>query len=258
MLTAMSAPVQRSFSCASDFAAFLASRPQTCDPKAISRAADQVRQRGRALTPRFGWARASVVGSNYREDIHIMGLPGRVHALLHVLSGHVYESARADILWLEEAGRLPKSLRDAYSGLICCAPDSCGAPKTAPERLTVDPCGLGFVDQSFDAVVFNENLHFQTDLAGVLMECLRVLRPQGVLLATFPFACTEASSSATGSSAHGRGNQRTPPVLGWDIVELTHRCGFADCTMVYISDPERGIVGGDLDGVFVLVGRVGG
>lgn len=40
-------PVQAIFHSPSEFSAFLAGRPEACDPKAISRAADLIRQRGR-------------------------------------------------------------------------------------------------------------------------------------------------------------------------------------------------------------------
>lgn len=186
-----------------------------------------------------------------------MGMPGRVHALLHVLDERTSANRQPDILWFDGATRLSRQMYSAYPGLICCAPDMRAAPEGNPQQLTVDPCTMGFIEQSFDAVVFNENLHIQPDLGEVLKECARVLRPRGTLLATFPFACVGEAAVAQ-SSAHGRSTRRSAPVLGWGIVEFALRCGFADCSLVYISEAERGILGGDLDGIFVLAGRVGG
>lgn len=242
-------PVERSFHELKDFSTFISSRPETCDRVHIDRGVQALRGSGIALTRRFGWASVEVRGSNYREDLILGNLSSRDWALLDLLDAEIDRRPTTDILCFEESDVFSRMIRSLYARSICCVPSSSAGLRA--RRPTADPTNLGFADQSFDAVVFNETLHQMHNVISALSEACRVMRPGGLLLATFPFACMSEGSH----QADQRGPEVTSSVLGWEIVGIAEQCEFSGVGMVYIADLERGIVGGDLDGVFILIGR---
>lgn len=80
---------------------------------------------------------------------------------------------------------------------------------SAAIRITqADACALPYSDQTFDAVISNALLHHVTDPSSLLRECLRVLRPGGLLFVRDAVRTSDADTIeqivATG------GSQRVP------------------------------------------------
>ena len=121
----------------------------------------------------------------------------------------------------------------------------------------------------FDAVVSNEVFEHIPDLPRGLSELARVLKPNGVLLATFPFAYSnEQTMVKAWFSPEGQlqyngepeyhGNPVDPKgslvfqIPGWDIVETCRQAGFRHAAMEFISSASRGITGTEIGGLFIL------
>ncbi len=107
---------------------------------------------------------------------------------------------------------------------------------------------LPFAAESFDLVVANCSLHWVNDLPGALIQLRRVLRPDGLLLASLPALGTLGAlrSALTGAEAAMRGgaSPRISPFPDLrDCAALLQRAGFAlpvadaeDITLLY-ADP---------------------
>jgi hypothetical protein len=244
-------PVEIACRTLDEFSAFVQSRPETCVRSHIDRGVATLLDKGLALTRRFGWASVEARGSNYREDLIVGKLSSRNWALFDLLDAEMGRKPTAEILCFEEGEAFSRTVRSLYPRSICCSPATLMHRET--RRPAADISNLGFADHSFDAVVLNETLHLTRFIRTALGEARRVLRPGGLILATFPFACASEGDPYPDDLE----SQASPPkALGWEVIGVAEQCGFSDVTMFYISDIERGIVGGDLDGVFVFRGRV--
>lgn len=116
-----------------------------------------------------------------------------------------------------------------------------------------DVMNLSFADASFDVIVSNDVLEHVPDPERALRECLRVLKPGGTMLATFPFHDANETTIVRAMLADDGVRHLQPPRyhgnpvssggslvyqdFGWDLLDLMHRIGFssAACEM-YLSD----------------------
>ncbi len=104
---------------------------------------------------------------------------------------------------------------------------------------------LPFAEASFDLVVASLSLHWANDLPGALVQIRRVLRPDGLLLASFPVLGTldtlRQTLTATEAALTGGVSPRVAPFADLrDLAGLMQRAGFAlpvadveDITLLY-------------------------
>lgn len=118
-----------------------------------------------------------------------------------------------------------------------------------------DVTALTFADASMDAVVSLDVLEHVPDYRAAVSEFARVLRPDGVLVATFPFTdqgqtLVRARLDAEGEVEHlmepeYHGDPLGDGVLcfyhfGWDILDAAKRAGFRTAEMVMPLAPQQG------------------
>lgn len=116
--------------------------------------------------------------------------------------------------------------------------------------IVLDPEQLPFATESFDLVVSPLLLHWVNDLPGVLIQIRRILRPDGLMLASLfggdtlqelRLALIEAELELTG----GAGTRVAPFAQLQDVAHLLQRAGFAlpaadrDVVTVRYADPMR-------------------
>lgn len=116
-----------------------------------------------------------------------------------------------------------------------------------------DVMALSHGDASFDVIVSNDVLEHIPDPAAAFRECFRVLRPGGVVLATFPFHADWPATVVRARLAHGAVQHLHPPHyhgnpvsadgslvfqdFGWDLLDVMRQAGFADAACeVYMND----------------------
>jgi len=137
---------------------------------------------------------------------------------------------------------------------------SCLNSSPAADAGHEDICKLSFSSSSFDLLVYNDLVGYAQSLEQCLSEALRVLRPGGRLLATFPFAYGQQDTIIKAVPQPLRpGEASDQPVAsipyqipGWRIIKLLQDLGFSDSRIHYTASWKYGVLGADLPGVFVL------
>ena len=221
-----------------------------------------------------------VVGTNYREGLVHQGLNSRERGVLLLLRRAI------------EAGQLPPPrliqayLPEAVTPLAAALRNWLGEgvvdseylpdpedPRRAQYRHE-DLCALSFPDLSFDLLVSAEVFEHLYDLRAGLAECLRVLRPGGVLIASFPFAYGRRESIIKAihrgldlppeifGEPEYHGNPVEPEagslvyqVPGWDILDLLSDVGFSDVSFQGIHSHSYGVLDSEMPELLLLVAR---
>jgi NADH dehydrogenase [ubiquinone] 1 alpha subcomplex assembly factor 5 len=178
-----------------------------------------------------------------------------------------------DFLWQEAAARAEESLSfiarrfermlvfggrhftpPAGTREVIHAAATQGAP---PFTLIADEECLPFADNSMDAIVCLLNLHWVNDLPGTMVQCRRILKPDGLFLAMMPGGETlrelRSIFAATESAQRGGISPRIAPFIDVrDAGALLQRAGFAlpvaDSELLDISYPDMFALMGDLRG----------
>jgi SAM-dependent methyltransferase len=131
---------------------------------------------------------------------------------------------------------------------------------------------LTYPDKSFDVVASQDVLEHVPDLPGCLTEMLRVLRPGGVILSTFPFLYFSQDSQIKARLVEGQIEHlvadpefHMSPLApegalvfqlpGWDMIEMAKTCGFADARFIFYYTKVGGIVGEDIAGYWFFVAQ---
>lgn len=255
------------------FRDLLAGRPETLNPSRVAAIAEQVRHRGTVALSRFGEVPVSFFGDNYREDIRVFGAPMRAFALLDLVDEVTGMDLEADMLCLEGLTPFARILKNFYPRAICSefAPNPADQARIAPIP-HVDAMNMPFADGSMDIVLSADVFEHVPDLDKVMSETARILRSDGAMIATFPFACGEQESLRRafveggeirhilepqyhGDPVHPEAGVLVFEIPGWDIIERAYAAGFDRAEMVFVSDPERGYLGNNMDGLFILVAR---
>jgi SAM-dependent methyltransferase len=123
-------------------------------------------------------------------------------------------------------------------------------------------------DCRFDLIVSSDVLEHVRDLNAALREAFRLLRPGGMLLATFPIwsaydtelcAIVEEHTIRHLKEAEYHGTALDPErgalvfqYPGWDMINRCCQAGFCDGRFVFISSMRRGITAKPYGGVFVF------
>ena len=118
-----------------------------------------------------------------------------------------------------------------------------------------DVTSLSFADASLDLVFSGDVLEHLPEPALALHEFARVLRSDGMLIATFPFN-DRAGSVVRATLVDGQLVHHAPPeyhgdpisggvlcfrYFGWDVLDMAAAAGFQDCRMAMAWAPEAGI-----------------
>jgi NADH dehydrogenase [ubiquinone] 1 alpha subcomplex assembly factor 5 len=129
-------------------------------------------------------------------------------------------------------GVVAPKLRARGIATIACDLSPAMAARAGAPAVAADEEFLPFAPASFDLVVANLSLHWVNDLPGALIQLRRVLRPDGLLLASVPAlgtlaelrtALTEAEAELTG----GASPRVSPFPELRDCAGLLQRAGFA-------------------------------
>ena len=108
--------------------------------------------------------------------------------------------------------------------------------------------------------MYNDLIGYAQSLEQCLSEALRVLRPGGRLLATFPFAYGQQETIVKTICQPRQPGERSQQaaasipyqIPGWSILKALRDAGFSDSKIHYTASWKYGVLGADLPGVFVL------
>ncbi|MCX6136429.1 MAG: glycosyltransferase, partial [Ignavibacteriales bacterium] len=126
---------------------------------------------------------------------------------------------------------------------------------------------LDISDGSIDLLVSNEVFEFVSDVERAFTEAQRVLKPGGTLLYSIPFDLSVARTVRRARLHNGQIEYMHEPIyrgssltnkenllfydFGWDIIDICKRSGFNDSFMLYYYSPNRALLDGGLQFIFV-------
>ncbi len=231
-------------------------------------------------------ASLQLIGNNYRESLAVDGCLSRHRAVLLLLKGLMLElrippAEQLDLYCPEAITPFAARLRQMVPRLISSEylPDP-----NDPQRQNFDHqdlCQLSLHDGCVDLVICNELFEHLYDLPAALAEIARILRPDGYLISTFPFAYNRTDTivkarhrpgsqpglaSETelltdveyhGDPVHPERGSLVYQIPAWDILDQARRAGLSDPAIHWIAAPSYGIVGKELPAVMVLLARRG-
>jgi hypothetical protein len=215
-----------------------------------------------------------IQGPNYRESLMARGCLCRHRALLLVLqqlygdlealkdkSTYLAEAVTGFALWMKHHIThltMSEFLDDVNEA----------------SQLSIDHqdlCHLTYASETFDLVVISELFEHVYDLPKALREVLRVLRPGGRLLSTFPMALGQRESIIKAvwnastkkaeliDSPDYHGDPIRPDlgslvyqIPGWELLNDALEIGFHNSLIHCVTSWKYGVLGGDISGVLVL------
>jgi len=227
-----------------------------------------------------------LIGNNFRETLEFDGCLSRHRALLLLLKSLIVEqrippAAQLDLYCPEAITPFAARLSQLFPRLIGSEylPDP-----TDPQRQNFDHqdlCDLTLDDGCVELVICNEVFEHLYDLPAALVEIARILRPDGYLISTFPFAYNRPDTLVKarhrpgaqpglaseaellteveyhGDPVHPDRGSLVYQIPGWDILDQARRAGFSDPAIHWVAAPSYAIVGQELPGVMVLLARRG-
>jgi len=227
-----------------------------------------------------------LIGNNFRESLHFDGCLSRHRAVLLLLKGLIREqrippAAQLDLYCPEAITPFAARLRQLVPRLMSSEylPDP-----NDPQRQRFDHqdlCQLSLEAGCVDLVMCNELFEHLYDLPAALAEIARILRPDGYLIATFPFAYNQLDTIVKarhrpgsrpglaseaelltdveyhGDPVHPEQGSLVYQIPGWEILDQARHAGLSDPAIHWIAAPSYGIVGKELPAVMVLLARRG-
>ena len=213
----------------------------------------------------------AIDGKNYRETIVYRSINSRMRATLSELKQAVGGRSIFDVsIFAPEAitpfamllrGNFPRFIGSEYVKDVA-----------QRQKLFPIPCedlmNLSFPNAVFDIVLVNDVFEHVSDPAAALKELSRVLKPEGSLLATFPFRVMSYETLTKARVSNGKIEYLTPPeyhenlidpkgalvfkIPGWDILDTAREEGFSRAWMTFRLSAREGIVAPGYGGVMVL------
>lgn len=221
-------------------------------------------------------------GSNYRETISSNGCLSRHRAALLILKEMLADQLipQKDSLALytpEAITAFAQYLQQHFPhwfGSEYDPPQSCTDDQQHPHQ---DLCALTLGDCCADVVICIELIEHLYDLPSALSEIARILKPDGYLIATFPFAYNQYNTIIKvrhrpgstpcvaeeeellmepeyhGDPAHPNQGSLVYQIPGWDILDQARSAGLIDPHIHWIAAPSYGVLGRDTPAILVLV-----
>ena len=219
----------------------------------------------------------TIIEENYRESLSCNGLNSRKRGLLLEFEHLRREDTRlasqnARIFATEALSRTALILRGLYPYFLGTEyiPDEQKRKLYYPIQ-HADLLRLDMPNAAYDLVITADVLEHVPDLPRAVKEIVRVLRPGGAFISTFPFAFQSAETVVrakleAGQITHLRkpqyhGDPLDPQgvlvfqVPGWDVLDLCRTAGFSDARMVLHASARHGVVADYPPGILVLSAR---
>ena len=239
---------------------WLAQNPWAVDPNYVASMVADIRQNG-LLDPFRGHANPPDIvidESNLRESILFHGINSRCRAVLKMLADADWPSTSV-VYASESLTALADLLRRRFQSFVGSEylPSATELGRFEGARHE-DVQALSFAASSIDVYISCDVMEHIPSVPAALSEAARVLRPGGVLIATFPFRAMEQDTLTKAVLENGRprflmepeyhGNPLDPQgslvfsIPGWDILDVARASGFAAAEMVAMSSRRYGIV----------------
>ena len=201
---------------------------------------------------------------NWRERLQcVCGLNNRIRASLHFLDALLPDVTVARIYATEQVTALFKQLRRRYPECVGSEFLRDGTARGEQNSMGIrheDVTQLTFDKECFDAVVSFDVLEHVPDYTTALSEITRVLRPGGVLLASFPFDTSKPFTERRAKLHHdGSIEHLLPPeyhgdpvdssgclcfqIFGWSVLEDLKNAGFEDAYTEFYWSRDFGYMG---------------
>jgi SAM-dependent methyltransferase len=222
---------------------------------------------GRAVELLSDWRYSDGATINFREHLACprCGLNNRQRFVAHVAPRwgqppfYLYEQVTPFYAWA--SANLPQVVGSEYLGHT-------HASGTVIDGVRhEDALALSFADASIGTIISNDVFEHVPDIDASLAECVRVLRPDGVMLFSIPFYDTRDHIERRAelrdgevvelldAQYHGNPVDENGSLVfydyGWDILERCRAAGFADAHVVGYWSAFHGYLGGGLQTLFV-------
>lgn len=256
-----------------DFLGFLEENAWLSDPQVAASIAEHAVQSGisSAFLGTVPADEVELLGPQYRESLLARGLNPRMRAVLDALAAlpGAGDPASFRVYAPEALSEFARQLRGRFPGFtgseFLPGEEDRMRFAAAPHQ---DLAALTLPDGEFDAVVSNDVFEHLPDLDRALSEVARVLRPGGVMLATFPMNYGREESIQRAVLEGGEVRHLLEPeyhgdpvdpdgalvfqVPGWEILARTRKAGFSGAEMRLVSSRRAGITASGLAGILMM------
>jgi SAM-dependent methyltransferase len=213
---------------------------------------------------------------NWREHlVCACGFNNRIRAAVHVLLQEIKPAPDTRIYLTERVTGLYQWLRLRYPNLVGTEYLGDRVPRGAEDQgiRNEDLTALTFPDESFDLILSLDVMEHVADGTAALRECLRCLRPGGILLFGAPFrldsphTVERARIGPDGTIEHlmpreyhwqpltGEDGALCFRYFGWSVLDEMREAGFADPRALLYWSLELGYLGADQ--ILVMASRPG-
>lgn len=218
------------------------------------------------------------LGKNLREQLRAALFNPRQRVILDLIATSFQDVPEEFSVYAAEGitpyadalrARFPNFVGSEY------APDPADQERIAPRAVHQDMAAMTFGDSTFDLAVVNEVFEHLPDLPASLRELARILKDNGILMATFPFAAGRQETLVKavmqengeidylmekefhGNPVDPQGGSLVFQVPGWDVLDLLKECGFKRAHMLLATSKEAGVTATELAGLMFLVASKG-